>query len=86
MVRINAVFREDIIEGIDQIAKETGESRSALLREAALRLIREHRRKKAEEIRRKKAAQAMQVQDRLRKKAGKWNPVTELRKWRETAS
>ena len=86
MVRINAVLREDIVEGIDQIARETGKSRSCLLREAAQRLIREHGQRKAEEIRRKKAAQAMQVQDRLRKKAGKWDAVAELRKWRETVS
>ena len=86
MVRINAVLREDIVEGIDQIAKETGKSRSSLLREAAQRLIREHREKKADEIRRKKAARAMQVQDRLRKKGGKWDAVAELRKWRETVS
>jgi len=86
MVRINAVLREDIVEGIDQIAKETGKSGSSLLREAAQRLIREHREKKADEIRRKKAARAMQVQDRLRKKGGKWDAVAELRKWRETVS
>jgi metal-responsive CopG/Arc/MetJ family transcriptional regulator len=86
MVRINAVLREDIVEGIDQIAKETGKSRSSLLRDAAQRLIREHREKRAEEIRRKKAAQAMQVQDRLRKKGGQWDAVAELRKWRETVS
>ncbi len=47
MVRINAVLREDIVEGIDQIAKERGESRSSLLREAAQKLIREHRQIKA---------------------------------------
>ena len=86
MVRINAVLREDIVEGIDQIAKETGKSRSSLLRDAAQRLIREHGEKRAEEIRRKKAAQAMQVQDRLRKKGGQWDAVAELRKWRETGS
>lgn len=86
MVRINAVLREDIIEEIDQIAKETGKSRSLLLREAAQELIREHRKKKAEEMRRKKAARAMQVQDRLRKKGGKWDSVAELRKWREMVS
>ena len=86
MVRINAVLREDIVEGIDQIAKETGESRSSLLREAAQRLIQEYRQKKADEIKRNKAAQAMQIQDRLRKKAGKWDAVAELRKWRETVS
>ncbi len=86
MVRINAVLREDIVEQLDQIAKETGESRSSLLRDAAQRLIQEHKRQKAEEIRRKKAVRAIQIQDRLRKKAGKWDAVAELRKWRETLS
>ena len=84
MVRINAVLREDIVEGIDQIAKESGESRSSLLRKAAERLIKEYQQQRAEEIRRKKTARAVQVQDRLRKKAGKWDAVAELRKWRET--
>jgi len=32
MVRINAVLREDIVEQMDQIAKQTGESRWALAR------------------------------------------------------
>ncbi len=86
MVRINAVLREDIVEQMDQIAKETGESRSSLLRDAAQRLIKEYKRQKAEEIRRKKAVRAIQIQDRLRKKAGKWDAVAELRKWRETLS
>ncbi len=86
MVRINAVLREDIVEGIDQIARETGESRSSLLREAAQRLIREYRQQKAEEARRQRVAQAVQVQDRLRKKAGRWDGAAELRKWRETLS
>ena len=62
MVRINAVLREDIVEGIDRISKETGESRSSLLREAAQKLIAEYNRRKAEEIRRAKAARAVQVQ------------------------
>jgi len=86
MVRINAVLREDIVEQMDQIAKETGQSRSSLLRDAAQRLIQEYKRQKAEEIRRKKAVRAIQIQDRLRKKAGKWDAVAELRKWRETLS
>ena len=86
MVRINAILREEIVEGIDEIAKETGESRSSLLREAAQKLIEEYRHQKAEEIKKKKTTRAIQVQDRLRKKAGKWDAVAELRKWRETLS
>jgi metal-responsive CopG/Arc/MetJ family transcriptional regulator len=86
MVRINAVLREEIIEGIDEIAKETGKSRSSLLRDAAQRLIEEYRQQKAEEMRRKKTTRAVQIQDRLRKKAGKWDGVAELIKWRERLS
>jgi metal-responsive CopG/Arc/MetJ family transcriptional regulator len=86
MVRINAPLEEDIVEGMDQIAKERGKSRSSPLREAAQRLIKEYQQQNAEEIRQKKTARAIQVQDRLRKKAGKWDAVAELRKWRETLS
>jgi len=86
MVRINAVLRKEIVEGIDEIAKEKGASRSSLLREAAQKLIEEYRHQKFEEIKRKKTTRAIQVQDRLRKKAGKWDAVAELRKWRETPS
>jgi metal-responsive CopG/Arc/MetJ family transcriptional regulator len=86
MVRISAVLREEIIQGIDEIAKETGESRSSLLREAAQGLIKEYRHQKAEEMRRKKTTRAIQVQDWVRKKAGQWDAVAELRKWRERLS
>ena len=84
MVRINTVFQEDILEKIDLIAKEEGKSRSALLREAAQKLIREHQHMKAEENRREKIKRAIDVQNGLRKKSGRWDGVAELRKWRES--
>jgi metal-responsive CopG/Arc/MetJ family transcriptional regulator len=83
MVRINTVFQEDLIEKIDRIAKEEGKSRSRILREAANKLIEDYQRQKSEEIRMKKVRQAITIQDRLRKKSGKWDSVSELRKWRE---
>jgi len=86
MVRINTVFQEDILEGIDSIAKEEGKSRSALLREAAKKLIREHQQMKAEENRRNKIKRAIEVQNSLRKKSGRWDAVAELRKGRESRS
>jgi len=82
-VRINTVFQEDLIEKIDRIAKEEGKSRSRILREAANKLIEDYQRQKSEEIRMKKVRQAITIQDRLRKKSGKWDSVSELRKWRE---
>jgi metal-responsive CopG/Arc/MetJ family transcriptional regulator len=83
MVRINTVFQEDLIEKIDRIAKEEGKSRSRILREAANKLIKDYQRQRSEEIRMKKVRQAITIQDRLRKKSGKWDSVSELRKWRE---
>ena len=86
MVRINTVFQEDILEEIDSIAKEEGKSRSALLREAAKKLIREYQQMKAEENRREKIKRAIDVQNSLRKKSGRWDAVAELRKRREARS
>ena len=83
MVRINTVFQEDLIEEIDRIAKEEGKSRSRILREAAHKWIKDYQSQRSEEIRRKKVRQAITIQDRLRKKSGKWDSVSELRKWRE---
>ena len=85
-MRINIVFQQDIIEEIDRIAKEKGKSRSRLLREAAQSYIKQYQAQKAEEVKRKKIKNSMEVQDRLREKSGKWDPVSELRKWRERCS
>ena len=86
MVRITTLFQKDIIEEIDRIAKEEGKSRSRLLREAAQGYIEQYQTQKAEEIKKKKITNSMEVQDRTREKSGKWDPVSELRKWRERRS
>jgi len=83
MVRINAILPEDTIKIIDTIAKEEKKSRSKLLREAAEKLIIEYQRQKAEQIRKEQLTKAIKVQDNLKKKAGKWDGVSEIRKWRE---
>ncbi len=86
MVRINAVFDEDMIEEIDRMGKESRKSRSALLREAAERLIEEYRRQKDEAMRKEKVREAIAVQDRLRRKSKKWDGISELRRLRESRS
>jgi metal-responsive CopG/Arc/MetJ family transcriptional regulator len=83
MVRINAVLSEDIIEELDNIAREEHKNRSALLREAAETLIAEHHRRREEERRKARLKSAVTIQDRLREKAGAWDGVAEVRKWRE---
>ena len=83
MVRINAILPEETIKKIDTIAKEEKKSRSKLLREAAEKLIKEYERIKAEKIRKERLMNSIKTQDKLRKKAGKWDGVSEVSKWRE---
>ena len=83
MVRINAILPEDTLVKIDAIAKEKKKSRSSFLREAAEKLIDEYQRQKVEEIKRERIIHAIEIQDKLKKKSGMWNGVSEVRKWRE---
>ncbi len=83
MIRINVILPEDTLKKIDAIAKEKKKSRSGFLREAAEKLIDEYQRQKAEEIKRERRRRAMEIQDTLKKKAGKWDGVSEVRKGRD---
>ena len=83
MVRINAILPEDTLVKIDAIAKEKKKSRSSFLREAAEKLIDEYQRQKADEIKRERIKRAIEIQDKLKRKSGKWSGVSKVRKWRE---
>lgn len=83
MVRINTVFPESILEKLDSIGKDEKKSRSMLLREAAEKLIEEHERQLEEKRRKERIKRALDAQDKLRKKSGRWDGVAEVRKWRE---
>lgn len=84
MVRINAVFSDEMIKQLDNIAQDLKKSRSMLLREAAKMLIEDYQQGVEDAIRKEKIKNAITVQDSLRKKAGRWDGVAEIRKWRET--
>lgn len=83
MVRINTILPEDTIKKLDNIAKALKKSRSKILREAADKIIEEYETLKAEQIKRVKIKQAIKIQDKLREKSGRWNGISEVRKWRE---
>ena len=82
MVRINAILPEETLVKIDAIVKDKKKSRSSFLREAAEKLIEEYQRQKAEEIKRERIKRAIEIQDKLKRKSGKWSGVSEVRKWR----
>ena len=84
-MRINASLSDDLLKKIDEVAREQNKNRSRFIREATEKYIAEHERKKEEEKRKGAFAQAIRLQDQLRKKAGKWDGAGEIRKWREKA-
>ena len=83
MVRINTILSEDIVERLDNIARDEKKSRSKLLREAAKKLIEEYQHQLEEKHIKEIRKYAVDIQDRLRKKSGKWDGISEIRKWRE---
>ena len=85
MVRVNAIFPEDMLKELDNIGRSTKKSRSMLIREAAEKLIVEYHRQLEEDRRKGRIKHAIDIQNRLRGKTGKWDGVSELRKWREMA-
>jgi metal-responsive CopG/Arc/MetJ family transcriptional regulator len=86
MVRINTIFSETILEKLDSIAKDEKKSRSMLLREAAEKLIEEHQRRMEEGLRKERMRRALDTQDKLRRKSGRWwAGMAEVRKWREVS-
>jgi metal-responsive CopG/Arc/MetJ family transcriptional regulator len=84
-MRINASLTDDLLKKIDQAASEQNKSRSRFIREATEKYIAEHERKKDEEKRKEAFAQAIRLQDKLRKRGGSWDGAGEIRKWREKA-
>jgi len=75
MLKINITLPNDFLREIDKTAKEEHLSRSEFIRKAVRTYW---------EVCKQNIREAMEIQDKLRKKAGKWNGVAEIRKWRET--
>ncbi len=83
MVRINAIFSEEMLKELDSIGRNAKKSRSLLIREAVEIFIAEYHRQLEEDRRKERIKRAIEIQNRLRDKSGKWDGVSELRKWRE---
>lgn len=83
MPKINITIPSDFLKKVDRTAKEERLTRSELLRKAVETYWEARKAKQAEKKRIQNIREAMEIQERLRKKAGKWDGVAEIRKWRE---
>jgi metal-responsive CopG/Arc/MetJ family transcriptional regulator len=82
-MKINITLPEDELRRIDRFTEEEGTTRSGLILRA-LRWYLKSKEKEATERKRRLAKQRASSDIRkLRLKAGKWDGVAEIRKWRD---
>ena len=84
MGRVNVFLKDELLDEIDQEAKEEGMKRSALIQTALKKYIEAKRREREDEEKRKKMQEASRKMDALAKKLGKWDPQSTIRKFRDT--
>jgi len=84
MARVNVFLTDELLEEINEEAKEERTNRSALIQTALEKYIEAKRRGREEEEKRRKMQDASRKMDALAKKLGKWDPQATIRKFRDT--
>jgi metal-responsive CopG/Arc/MetJ family transcriptional regulator len=84
--RINVFLTDELLERINEEAKEEKTTRSALIQTALENYIEAQRRDRAEEEKQKTMHKAARKMDALAKKLGKWNAQKKIRKYRRATS
>ncbi len=83
MGRVNVFLKDELLEEINEEAKEEKTNRSALIQTALEKYIETKRRGREEEEKRKKMQEASRKMDALAKKLGKWDAQKIIRKFRD---
>ena len=84
MARVNVFLKDELLDEINEEAKDEGTNRSALIQVALAEYLQAKRKKKEEEKKRKKMKEASERMDRLAKKLGRWDAQAIIRKFRDT--
>ena len=84
MARVNVFLKDDLLDAINEEAKEEGTNRSALIQTALEEYLQAKRKEREEEERRKQMKEASERIDRLAKKLGRWDAQAIIRKFRDT--
>ena len=83
-IKVNITLPEDELSQIDRYTKEEGTTRSGLILRALRSYIKRKEEETAEKMRRVAIQRASSDIRKLRVKAGKWDGVAEIRKWRDS--
>lgn len=84
MARVNVFLKDELLDEINEEAKEEKTNRSALIQSALEKYLEAKRKKREEEEKRKKMQEASARMDRLAKKLGRWDAQAIIRKFRDT--
>lgn len=84
MARVNVFLKDELLDEINEEAKEEGTNRSALIQAALEKYIEAKRREREEEEEQKKMKEACERMDRLASKLGRWDAQTIIRKFRDS--
>jgi metal-responsive CopG/Arc/MetJ family transcriptional regulator len=84
MARVNVFLKDELLDEINEEAKDQGTNRSSLIQTALEEYLQAKRKKREEEEKRKKMQEASRKMDALAKKLGHWDPQATIRKFRDT--
>ncbi|MDH3445671.1 MAG: ribbon-helix-helix protein, CopG family [Deltaproteobacteria bacterium] len=84
MGRVNVFLKDELLDEINEEAKEEGTNRSALIQVALEKYLEDKRHEREAEVKRVRMQEASRKMDALAKKLGKWDPQTTIRKYRDS--
>jgi metal-responsive CopG/Arc/MetJ family transcriptional regulator len=84
MARVNVFLKDELLEEINEEAKEEGTNRSSLIQSALEEYLQSKKKKREEEERRKKMKEASRKMDKLAEKLGEWDPQATIRRFSDT--
>jgi metal-responsive CopG/Arc/MetJ family transcriptional regulator len=84
MARVSVFLKDELLDEINEEAKDEGTNRSSLIQTALEEYLQAKRKKREEEDKRKKMQEASRKMDALAKKLGDWDPQATIRKFRDT--
>ena len=84
MARVNVFLKDELLDEINEEAKDEGTNRSSLIQSALEKYLEVKRKKREEEEKRKKMRDACERMDKLAKRLGRWDAQGIIRKFRDT--
>ena len=84
MARVNVFLKDELLDEINEEAKDEGTNRSALIQTALKKYIEAKRREREKEEKQQKMQEASRKIDELAKELGDWDPQPIIRRFRDT--